>query len=93
VQVAQKKIDVAMNPPDASSAAIDWTATMSGNAYMSVSALNSGQNIYPENFQPNPGRLSVQVTKANAETEAAALESAVSPMPTPAQTGVQSEPN
>jgi hypothetical protein len=93
VQVAQKKIDVAMNPPDASSAAIDWTATMSGNAYMSVSALNSGQNIFPENFQPNPGRLSVEVTKANAETEAAALESAVSPTPTPAQTGVQSEPN
>ena len=92
VQVAQKKIDVAMNPPDASSVAIDWTATMSGNAYVSVSAVNSGQGIYPATFQPNPGRLSVQVTKANSEAEAAAPASGASPTPRPAQSGVQSEP-
>ena len=93
VQVAQKKIEVAMNPPDASSAAIDWTATMSGNAYMSVSALNSGQGIYPETFQPNPGRLSVQVAMVNSAAEAAAPASTASPSPTPAESGVQSEPH
>ncbi len=93
VQVAQKKIDVAMNPPDASSAAIDWTATMSGNAYVSVSAVNSGQGIYPETFQPNPGRLSVRVTMANSEAAAAAPASATSPSPTPTESGVQSEPH
>lgn len=92
VQIAQKKIDMAMNPPDASSAALDWTATMSGNAYLSVSALNSGSGVYPETFQPSPGRLSVQVTKANSETEAAAPASAASATPTPTQSGVQSEP-
>ncbi len=67
VQVAQEKIDVPMNPPDASSASIEWTATMSGNAYVSVSALNSGQSVYPETFQPAPGRLSVQVTTGSPE--------------------------
>ena len=93
VQVAQKKIDVAMNPPDASSAAIDWTATMSGNAYMSISAVNSGQDIYPETFQPNPGRLSVEVMKTNAEVTPP--ESTVSPTPTatPTESGLQSEPH
>ena len=92
VQAAQKVIDVAMNPPDASSAAIDWTATMSGNAYISVSAVNSGQGIYPETFQPNPGRLSVQVTMANSEAGAVAPASAASPSPTASESGVQSEP-
>ena len=62
VQVAQKKIDVSMNPPDAQTLAVTRPATMSGNAYLSVSAVNSGQDIYPKTFQPNPGRLSVQVT-------------------------------
>ena len=69
---------------------------MSGNAYLSVSALNSGSGVYPETFQPSPGRLSVQVTKANSETEAAAPASAASATPKRANAysspAVQSEP-
>lgn len=61
VQVAQKKVDVEMNPPQAQCAAIDWPATMNGNAYVSLSAQNSGQSIYPETYQPKPGRIAVQV--------------------------------
>ena len=62
VQVAQKKIDVPMNPPDAQTISVAWPATAGGSAYLSVSAANSGEAIYPDTFQPSPGRLSVQVT-------------------------------
>lgn len=94
VQVAQKKIDMTMNPPDAQTFSVTWPATMSGNTYLSIGAVNSGSAVYPDAFEPNPGRLSVLVTKANSEseTEAAAVQSAESPTPTPSQTGLQSEP-
>ena len=69
VQVAQKKVEVPMNPPDAQTVSVTWPATLSGNAYVSVSAVNSGQGIYPATFQPNPGRLSVQVTKSEAGSQ------------------------
>jgi hypothetical protein len=62
VQVAQKKIDVLMNPPDAHTISVTWPATVGGSAYLSVSAANSGEAIYPNTFQPSPGRLSVQMT-------------------------------
>ena len=62
VQVGQKKIVVEKNPPDAQSLSVAWPATVSGNAYASVSAINSGGDIYPNNFQPAPGRFSLQVT-------------------------------
>lgn len=62
VQVAQKKIKVDNNPPDANTLSVTWPAKMSGSAYVSVTMINSGGSIYPEKFQPNPGRLSVQVS-------------------------------
>ncbi|MGH8102152.1 MAG: vWA domain-containing protein [Chthoniobacterales bacterium] len=62
VQVAQKKIDVQNNPPDPKSLSVSWPATTSGNAFVSVSAINSGGDIYPASFQPSPGRFSLQVT-------------------------------
>jgi Mg-chelatase subunit ChlD len=68
VQVAQKKITVESNPPDAQTLSVAWPATISGNAYASVSVINSGGDIYPSGFQPDPGRLSVQVS--TGETEA-----------------------
>ena len=63
VQVGQKKIVVEKNPPDAQSLSVAWPATVSGNAYASVSAINSGGDIYPTDFQPSPGRFSLQVTE------------------------------
>ena len=61
VQVAQKKVVVKKNPPDAQSLSVAWPATVSGNAYASVSAVNSGGDI-STHFQPAPGRFSLQVT-------------------------------
>jgi hypothetical protein len=68
VQVAQKKIDVKNNPPDPQSLSVTWPATVSGNAFVSVSAINSGGDIYPHDFQPAPGRFSLQVTTGEAAT-------------------------
>ena len=62
VQVAQKKVEVELNPPDAQALGVTWPATVSGNAYLSVSLTNSGSDIYPKTFQPNAGRLTVQLT-------------------------------
>ena len=62
VQVGQKKIDVKNNPPDPQSLSVAWPATVSGNAFVSVSAINSGGDIYPHDFQPAPGRFSLQVS-------------------------------
>ena len=66
VQVGQKKITVEKNPPDAQSLSVAWPATVSGNAYASVSAVNSGGDIYPTDFQPAPGRFSLQVTTGDS---------------------------
>ena len=63
VQVAQKKLDVRLNPPDAQPLAVDFTAPLDGNAYVTVACQNSGQEIYPSGFQPRPGHLAVQVMK------------------------------
>jgi hypothetical protein len=66
VQVDQKKITIEKNPPDAQSLSVTWPATVSGNAYASVSAINSGGDIYPADFQPSPGRFSLQVTTGDS---------------------------
>ena len=66
MQVGQKKITVEKNPPDAQSLTVSWPATGSGNAYVSVSAINSGGDIYPATFQPAPGRFSLQVTTGDS---------------------------
>jgi von Willebrand factor type A domain-containing protein len=71
VQVAQKKVEVPLNPPDAQALAVSWPATMNGNAYVSVALVNSGSEIYPKTFQPNAGRLSVQVTTEGAPADSA----------------------
>jgi hypothetical protein len=68
VQVGQKTVKVENNPPDPQSLSVAWAATTSGSAYASVSAVNSGGDIYPADFQPTPGRFSVQVS--TGETEA-----------------------
>jgi Mg-chelatase subunit ChlD len=70
VQVGQKKIEVENNPPDPQSLSVTWPATSSGNAFVSVSAVNSGGELYPTNFQPAPGRFSVQVTTGDTSTPA-----------------------
>ena len=53
-----------------------WPATVSGNAYASVSAINSGGDIYPNNFQPAPGRFSLQVTTGDSTAPSEAEKSA-----------------
>jgi cell division septation protein DedD len=68
VQVGQKTVKVENNPPDPQGLSVAWAATTSGSAYASVSAVNSGGDIYPANFQPGPARFSVQVS--TGETEA-----------------------
>lgn len=82
VQVAQKKITVEKNPPDAQTLSVAWPATISGNAYASVSAINSGGDIYPADFQPAPGRFSLQVITGESAPPAStekAIESPGSP--------------
>jgi Mg-chelatase subunit ChlD len=90
VQVTQKKIDVPMNPPDAQTLSVTWPATMSGNAYLSVSVTNTGEGIYPADFQPSPGRLSIQVTTegsslAPSEAEKPAQTEKTEETPRPAE--------
>jgi hypothetical protein len=70
VQVAQKKVEVELNPPDARTLTISAPVQMSGSAYLSVSCENSGADVYPEGFKPKPGRVAVQVTGATTGTAA-----------------------
>jgi von Willebrand factor type A domain len=79
VQVGQKKIVVEKNPPDAQSLSVAWSATVSGNAYASVSAVNSGGDIYPKDFQPAPGRFSLQVTTTDSTSPGSTEEPIESP--------------
>jgi hypothetical protein len=79
VQVGQKKIVVEKNPPDAQSLSVAWPATVNGSAYASVSAINSGGDIYPNNFQPAPGRFSLQVTTGDSELPASSEKAIESP--------------
>jgi len=79
VQVGQKKITVEKNPPDAQSLTVSWPATVSGNAYTSVSAINSGGDIYPTDFQPTPGRFSLQVTTGDGASSASSEKAGESP--------------
>src|SRR3984893_1214981 len=62
VQVGQKKLDISRDARDPQSLSVTWPATMSGNAYLSISAVNSGGEFSPKNFQPAPGRFALQVT-------------------------------
>ena len=62
VQAAQKKTIVKMNPPDAQTFSLTWTATVSGSAYLTISAKHTGEEIIPKGFQPAPGRMSLQVS-------------------------------
>jgi hypothetical protein len=72
VQVGQKKIDIERNPPDPQSLSVTWPATMSGSAYLSISAVNSGGEFSPKEFQPTPGRLALQVTTESGSPAPAA---------------------
>ena len=99
VQVAQKKVEVELNPPDAQTLTVNWPATMSGNAYLSIAAANSGQAIYPKDFQPTPGRLSVLVTTEGSteapltsETPAQTEKPEESPRPTESPTPTATKP-
>ena len=92
VQVGQKTVKVKNNPPDPQGLSVAWAATTSGSAYASVSAVNSGGDIYPADFQPGPGRFSLQVSSGETEPPAAnkptsaetpaGTESTPSPTPT-----------
>jgi hypothetical protein len=86
VQVAQNKVTVQNNPPDAQSLSLTWPATVNGTAYVSVAAANSGGDIYPQTFQPSPGRLAIQVTTGG---DAAPSSNA---KPGESTTGTESEP-
>ncbi len=79
VQVGQKKIVVEKNPPDAQTLSVAWPATVGGNAYASISAINSGGDIYPNNFQPAPGRLSLQVTTGDGTSSTSSEKAGESP--------------
>ena len=59
-------VKVENNPPDPQGLSVAWAATTSGSAYASVSAVNSGGDIYPADFQPAPGRFSLQVTTGDS---------------------------
>ena len=94
VQVAQKKIEVPMNPPEAETVALDWPAAMSGSVYLSVAGANSGQDIYPAKFEPTPGRLCVLATTGNVTATTAGSESATSPSaPVPGQSSASGPPS
>jgi hypothetical protein len=76
VQVAQKNVDVPLNPADAQVLVVDWTVPMDGNAYVTVASQNSGQSVYPDGFDPGPGHLAVQVMKQAAAATTASKDGA-----------------
>lgn len=94
VQVGQKKIVVDNNPPDAQTLLVSWPASVSGSAYVSISAINSGGDIiYPEIFRPQPGKCSVQITTAEAGMEnPAPTESPQAKKPTDPFSGAEGKP-
>ena len=79
VQVAQKKIVIKNNPPDAQTVAVNWPATLSGNAYVSVGVVNSGGEIAAKST-PGAGHLSVQVTTGDVPS---ASEKQIEAVPSP----------
>jgi hypothetical protein len=70
VQMAQKKVAVELNPPDAQTLSVNASATISGRVYISVSCENTGEAVYPEDFKPKPGHVAVQVNGAKADPAA-----------------------
>jgi hypothetical protein len=90
VQVGQKTVKVQNNPADPQSLTVSWPATVSGNAYASLSAVNSGGDIYPASFQPAPGRFSVQVTTGDGAPPVSAEKSV--PSPSGAETSATTTP-
>jgi len=66
VQVAQEKKKVTKNPPDAQSVVLSWPVTISGNVYVSIGCENTGENIYPKEFQPAPGEVCVRLSGPSA---------------------------
>ena len=97
VQVAQEKKKVSKNPPDAQSVALSWPVTISGSVYVSIGCENTGENIYPKEFQPAPGEVCLRLSGpsaaateeadkekdpfAGAESESASTPAQQSPMP------------
>ena len=71
VQVAQEKLVVSGNQPDAGATSLTWTVELSGAAYVSLNCENSGHDIYPETFDAQPGHLAIQVIRQNAPTATA----------------------
>jgi Mg-chelatase subunit ChlD len=69
VQLAQKKLDVPNNPPNAQVVAQDVAATQDGQMYFSVSCENTGRPIQPPGFQPKPGYLAIQVAPVGGDTQ------------------------
>jgi len=69
VQLAQKKLDVPYNPPNAQILSQDVAATQDGQMYFSVSCENTGKLIEPPGFQPKPGFLAIQIAPAAGEAQ------------------------
>ncbi len=88
VQVAQKKIAIKNNPPDAQTIAVSWPAAMSGKAYATVSVTNSGGEIL-KSFQPGPGRVSIQVSTGEVAALAGEVTKPESNGSTPSPDGGQ----
>jgi Mg-chelatase subunit ChlD len=66
VEIGKKQLHMVGNPPDPGAVTATWTAALSGTAYISVGATNTGNKImqggrYPK---PGPGRVAVQLIKA-----------------------------
>jgi len=66
VEVTKKVLHVTNNPPDARTETLTWTPTLSGTAYFTISCENTGNKIYLGKGYPvpGPGRVAIQVTKA-----------------------------
>ena len=63
VEVSRKVLEITANPPDAQTATIDWTPTLSGVAYFTIACENTGNKVYAGKGypQPGPGRVAIQV--------------------------------
>lgn len=61
VEIGKKEIKIGNNPPDAQVIELAVTAPLSGYVYVSVSGIVTGPDIYPNDFQPRPGHVAVQI--------------------------------
>ncbi|MGI8905391.1 MAG: vWA domain-containing protein [Candidatus Sumerlaeaceae bacterium] len=83
VEVAKETLDIKGNPPDAYSKALNWTATIGGKAYISLSLTNTATNAKSNSAEPGAGHFSLLVSTGASEAKQPGTAAGTAPASTP----------